>query len=121
MLTAFSAGIFDSEGSASVYVNESHRRGSPEIALANSNLDMLRVLQMRLEKLGVVGSITLSREPMDGVIDGRRIKWKKRVYRLRFSGWSSLRRFARLMLPRTKSREKRSRLKVILRSGAVGI
>ena len=114
-------GVFDSEGSASLYVNESHRNGTPEIAIANSNLGMLRILQRRLQRFGVVGGISLSRKPMEGLIDDRRIKWKKKVYRLRFSGWSSARRFAKIVAPWTKSREKRERLERILQNGAVGI
>ena len=109
-LVAFLAGIFDSEGSASVYFNESHRHGSPEIAIANSNLGMLRILQRRLQRFGLVGGISLSREPMEGVIDNRPLRGKKRVYRLRFSGWSSSMRFARIMVRQTKSRKKRARL-----------
>ena len=117
LLAAFLGGIFDSEGSAGVYANASHRSGSPEIAIANSNLGMLRILQRRLGDLGMKGGISLSREPVRGVIDGRKVEWNKDVYRLRFSGWTSSKKFAEFFLPWTLPEPKERRLRDILEWG----
>lgn len=115
LLAAFTAGIFDSEGSATIYLNKRHPKGAVEVSIANSNLKMLRFLQAKLLELGIGGGISLSAGPRRSLIKGERVKGKKRVYRLRFSGWSSATKFARFILPLVKSLSKGCRLKSINR------
>lgn len=125
LLAAFTAGMFDSEGSATIYFNKGHRKGATEISITNSNVRMLRILQTRLSELGINGGVSLSAGPRESEIEGRRVHGKKVVFRLRFSGWSSATKFARFILPWVKSRLKAKRLELIIRrrimNGAVGI
>lgn len=118
LLAAFVAGIFDTEGSATLYVNEGHKRGTPEISLANSNVGMLGILQSRLQRYGIKGGISLAAAPRTTTIGGRKIRWKKPVYRLRFSGWSSAISFAKFVLPWSMSQTKSTKLQEVVGDGA---
>jgi len=125
LLAAFAAGFFDSEGSASVYFNRSHLKGTPAISIANTNRDMLLMLQARLRRVGINGHVRLSARPRKSVIEGHEVRGRKTLYRLRFTSWPSAVGFARLILPLVKSKRKRAGLERILQAraqnGAVGI
>ncbi len=118
MLAAFTAGVFDTEGSATLYVNEGHKKGTPEISIANSSLGMLRILQDKLRRYGIIGGVSIAAEPRTSIIEGRSVRWNKRVYRLRFSGWSSGVTFGKFVLPWARSRAKNVRLREIITIGA---
>jgi hypothetical protein len=115
-LAAFIAGFFDAEGSASIYVNESHPSGTPEISIANTNRAILNMLRIRLGRIGIDGDLGLSSKPRKSVIEGHEVRGKKALYRLRFTSWSSAAGFARFILPWVKSKRKRIRLARILES-----
>ena len=115
LLAAFTAGIFDCEGSATIYTNKRHPRGTVEISIANADVELLRLLQTRLRQQDIDGGISLSAGPKESVIGKRTVKSRKTTYRLRFSGWSSATNFAKFILPWVKSRSKATRLKRIAR------
>jgi len=120
MLRAFVAGLFDTEGSATLYNNKGHKHGIPEVSIANSNRPMLEVLQGRLNELGIRGGLTVAAWPRTTIIEGRVVNWKKTVYRLRFSGWKSAVGFGNFILPWVKSQPKVVRLRQVVSRGGVG-
>jgi len=113
-LSALVAGLFDADGSAGIYMNESHPKGGPQVTIYNSNLPLLEQLRQRLLRLKIVGGISLANRPKTSKIDGRAVVGRKIVYRLRFTSWSSATNLARFILPYAKSHRKRDRLKAIV-------
>lgn len=123
LLAAFLGGFFDSEGSVTTYSNKSHTKGAVEVSIANSCLEVLTLLSAKLQHKGIHAGISLSAGPRTSIIQGRLVKGKKTVYRMRCSGWKSATKFARMTLPWVQSESKKAKLNLILEitNGVAGI